>query len=435
MASTPQRLDTNDPARAAALALLNGVLAEGVSLSDQLARKTGPLTGLAPPDRARAQRLATGTLRHLRTCDQMLGPHLRMLPYPPIHNILRLGTYELCAMGEAPHGVVSAAVDLARAVDPQSKAPGLVNAVLRNVARAGRESWTTAPPPALPKPFRKALVKVWGGKTVAAMEAAHANPVPMDLTLKDPAARAAWAAQLGGVDLPTGSLRLSDAGQVSTLPGYADGSWWVQDAAAALPAQALGAQPGDRVLDLCAAPGGKTLQLAAAGADVTALDISEGRCARLRENLARTGLQAGIVVADALSYVPEALFDAVLLDAPCSATGTVRRHPDLPYLRDLTELADVTTLQSALIDRAVACLRPGGRLVFATCSLLPAEGEDQAAAALSRHPSLKAESLAELPGITADWLTETGALRLRPDYWPDQGGLDGFFIAAFTKRG
>ncbi|WP_424968153.1 RsmB/NOP family class I SAM-dependent RNA methyltransferase [Dinoroseobacter sp. S375] len=420
-------------ARAAAVALLNGVLVDQLSLADQVGQAKGPLASLGTGDRARAQRLATETLRHLRTCDQMLGPFLRLPPYPEIHNILRLGTYEICALREAPHGVVSAAVDLARVADPRSKAPGLVNAVLRRVAERGPEAWEAAPPPSLPKPFRKGLAAIWGNKTVRAMEEAQAAVPPVDLSLRDPASAGDWAALLGAEILPTGSLRLRDPGRISALPGYDAGAWWVQDAAAALAAQALAPQPGERVLDLCAAPGGKTLQLAAAGAEVTALDISEGRLARLRQNLDRTGLSAEIVVADARDYTPEPLFDAVLLDAPCSATGTIRRHPDLPYLRDLADLTEVTALQAALLDRAVSVLRPGGRLVFATCSLMPAEGEDQIAAARARHPELVQQSLADLPGIATEWVTEAGALRLRPDFWPERGGLDGFFIAALAK--
>ncbi|ABV94766.1 ribosomal RNA small subunit methyltransferase B [Dinoroseobacter shibae DFL 12 = DSM 16493] len=424
-----------DPARAAALALLAGVLSERMSLADQTAHPKGPFAECAPAERARAQRLATGVLRHLRTCDQMLGPHLRMPPYPAIHNILRLGAYELCALGEAPHGVVHAAVDLARAEDPQSRAPGLVNAVLRKVADLGPALWAAAPPAQLPKPFRKGLVKVWGNKTVIGFEAAHGAGAPLDLTLRDPSEAALWADRLGAVVLPTGGLRLSDAGQVSQLPGYAEGAWWVQDAAASLPARALGPVVGARVLDLCAAPGGKTLQLAAAGAQVTALDISDARVARLRENLARTGLAAEVVIADGLTYAAETPFDAILLDAPCSATGTIRRHPDLPFLRDLSDLSDLTALQAGLLDRAVGLLRPGGRLVFATCSLLPAEGEDQVAAALARHPGLAQVPLSDLAGSAAEWLTDTGALRLRPDFWAERGGLDGFFIAALAKPG
>jgi 16S rRNA (cytosine967-C5)-methyltransferase len=195
----------------------------------------------------------------------------------------------------------------------------------------------------------------------------------------------------------------------------------------------LGVQPGEKVLDLCAAPGGKTLQLAAMGAHVTALDISSPRLDRLRENLTRMRLQAKLVVADALHWQPEHLFDAVLLDAPCSATGTIRRHPELPFLKDGSEIAELVALQAALIDRALMFLKPGGRLVFCTCSLLPDEGEAQLAAALARHPDLSVGKC-DLPGIDPAWITAQGGLRLRPDYWAERGGMDGFFMVLF-KRG
>jgi 16S rRNA (cytosine967-C5)-methyltransferase len=232
--------------------------------------------------------------------------------------------------------------------------------------------------------------------------------------------------------LPTGSLRLAEAGQITALPGYAEGAWWVQDAAAALPARVLDPRPGERVLDLCAAPGGKTLQLAAAGAEVTALDISGPRLARLRENLERTRLTAEIVVADALHWQPDALFDAVLLDAPCSASGTIRRHPDLPFVKTGAELPDLVTLQAALIDRALGFVKPGGRLVYCTCSLLPEEGEAQLEAALVRHAGLTVER-PEAAGIDTAWITAQGGLRLRPDYWANRGGMDGFFIVRLRK--
>ncbi len=231
-----------------------------------------------------------------------------------------------------------------------------------------------------------------------------------------------------GVMLPTGSLRLSDPGQVTGLPGYANGQWWVQDAAAAMAVRLLAPPQGERVLDLCAAPGGKTLQLADAGAKVTALDISGPRMARVAENLARMGLTADLVVADAMQWQPDAPYDAILLDAPCSASGTLRRHPDLPFIKDGSDLPDLIALQAALLDRALGWLAPGGRLVFVTCSLLPDEGEAQLAGALARHPGLVVDPVA-FEGISPEWVTEAGGLRLRPDYWADQGGMDGFFMA------
>jgi 16S rRNA (cytosine967-C5)-methyltransferase len=356
---------------------------------------------------------------------------LRKKPPLPIRAILRLAVTEL-AEGAAAHGVVDGAVALARSDRKSAHLSGLVNAVLRQVADDVPALWPDLPPQRLPGWLRGRLQSAWGGKAVAAMEAVQATAPPLDLSARDDPA--ALAAAVDAELLPTGSVRVPGRAQVTALPGYEDGAFWVQDAAAALPAKALAVQPGERVLDLCAAPGGKTLQLAAAGATVTALDISGPRLSRLRDNLARTGLAAEVVVADALNW-DGGVFDAILLDAPCSATGTIRRHPDLPFVRQASDIKPLVALQAALIDRAVALLRPGGRLVFCTCSLLPDEGEAQAAAALDRHPALVADPAAlERPGIDPGWRTGEAGLRLRPDLWVDRGGIDGFFIAAFQSR-
>jgi 16S rRNA (cytosine967-C5)-methyltransferase len=263
------------------------------------------------------------------------------------------------------------------------------------------------------------------------MEAAHAAAAPLDLTPKRAEDAARLARALSAERLPQGSLRLAAGGQVSSLPGYATGEWWVQDAASALPARLLSLAPGERVLDLCAAPGGKTLQLAAAGAAVTAVDVSAARMARLAENLARCGLRAEAVVADARSF-DAGPFDAVLVDAPCTATGTIRRHPDLPFVRRAADVAPLVALQAALIDRAVALTRPGGRIVFCTCSLLPEEGEDQARAALRRHPVLRLTP-ADPTGLPKGARRPEGWVRLKPDMWAGRGGIDGFFIAVFAR--
>jgi 16S rRNA (cytosine967-C5)-methyltransferase len=222
--------------------------------------------------------------------------------------------------------------------------------------------------------------------------------------------------------------------QVSALSGYEAGAWWVQDAAAALPVQILAPQAGESVLDLCVAPGGKTLQLAAAGARVTALDDSAQRMVRVKENLARTGLSAELVVADARKSTGS--FDAVLLDAPCSATGTIRRHPDLPFAKDGSDFGALIALQTELLDHAWARVRPGGRLLFCTCSLLPDEGEVQVEEALERHTDMRIDRDAlDRPGVEPDWITQEGGLRLRPDYWPERGGMDGFYMALLRKEG
>ncbi|WP_138935994.1 RsmB/NOP family class I SAM-dependent RNA methyltransferase [Roseovarius arcticus] len=409
--------------RAAAAHLLDQILGEHRQMSELLA--TGALDRLQAPDRARAQRLATQTLKGMERADTLLAKHLRKPPPLPVMNILRLGTTELCHGGDA-HGVVNECVGLIAGNARFARLKGLVNAVLRKVAADGPAEWANLPVPHLSDWLRGPLTEAYDATAVAGFEAAHFAGAPLDLTPKGDANALAQA--VGGTALPTGSVRLQDAGQISALPGYEAGDWWVQDAAAAIPARVLAALPGEAVLDMCAAPGGKTLQLAATGADVTALDISDARMARVRENLARTGLNAGLVTGDALTH--EGSYDAILLDAPCSATGTIRRHPDLPYARDGSEIGDLIALQAAMLDRALGLLKPGGRLLYCTCSLLPDEGECQIDEALVRHSSLSVDRAAlNLPGIDPAWITEEGGLRLRPDYWGDLGGMDGFYIA------
>lgn len=404
-------------ARATAVAILDGVLGEGRMLSD--------FSGdhLAPADRARALRLAETVLRNLEPADKLLDKHLRKAPPLTVRNTLRLAVVER-AQGAPAHGTVNAAVEITRQGGKRTAhLTGLVNAVLRALPEI-----VTLPPQKLPRWLRQPLVHTYGRDITTAIEDVQAQEPPLDLTLRN-----GFPAPEGEL-LPTGSLRLRTPGQLSTLPGYAEGGWWVQDAAAALPAKLLQPMPGERILDLCAAPGGKTLQLAAAGADVTALDISTPRMARLQANLARTNLTATLVTADALHWQPEGPFDAILLDAPCSATGTIRRHPDLPFVKDGSELPSLTKLQAELLDRALTWLKPGGRLVFSTCSLLPEEGEAQLAAALQRHPTLTVDR-ADLNGVDPNWWTPEGALRLRPDFWSERGGIDGFFLARLRKPG
>ncbi len=412
--------------RRAALYLLDQVTGEKRLMSELLA--DGALNHLEPEDRARAQRLATETLRGLPRADRLLARFLQKTPPLHVRNILRLSTIEL-AGGEAAHGVVNAAVAMVGLNKRTASMKGLVNAVLRKVAADLPEGWDKIAVPRLPKWLRDPLKDAYGPQVVANIERVHFEGAPLDLTAKtDPQA---VAEAVGGTVLPTGTVRLPVGRQVSSLPGFEAGNWWVQDAAAAIPARLLAAQPGERVLDLCAAPGGKTMQLAASGADVTALDISDGRMERVRQNLKRVGLKAEIVVADALAY-EAAPFDAILLDAPCSATGTIRRHPDLPHAKDGSDFLQLFQLQSALIDKALALLKPGGRLVYCTCSLLPDEGEVQVEEALARHPGLQVLP-ADVPGLEPAWRSEDGGVRLRPDYWADRGGMDGFYIASLRK--
>jgi 16S rRNA (cytosine967-C5)-methyltransferase len=270
----------------------------------------------------------------------------------------------------------------------------------------------------------------------SAIAAAQAAEPALDLTVKsDPEA---WAARLRGRVLPTGTVRTLSTGAIASLPGYAEGAWWVQDAAAALPVRLLGDVRGRSVADLCAAPGGKTLQLALAGAEVTAVDHLDTRVARLRDNLRRVGLSAETVVADVATW-EAGPFDAVLLDAPCSASGTIRRHPDIPWRKSEADIANFSALQSRLLDHAIGLTRLGGTLVFCTCSLEPEEGEDVIAAALDRDRRIRRKPLdpAEISGL-AEFVTPQGDLRTLPCHWPDpeprMGGLDGFYAARLERR-
>jgi len=420
--------DTGVQARRSAVTLLDQILDEEPRLMSELLAG-GALDKLPPDDRARAQRLAQETLRGLERADRLLQKHLKK--YPPLHvrNVLRVGTVELC-QGGAAHGVVNAMVTMVSQHPKLSHLKGLVNAVLRKIANEGPEAWTALRAPRLPKWLRGPLVEAWGADAMTAMEAAHFAGAPLDLTAKgDPQA---VAEATGGTLLPTGSVRIMDAKQVSAMPGFAEGDWWVQDAAAALPVQVLAPQAGETVLDLCAAPGGKTMQLAAGGATVTAVDTSAPRMTRVTENLARTGLTAETIVKDARKV--KGTYDAILLDAPCSATGTIRRHPDLPFAKDGGDFGALIELQGELIDHAWTLLKPGGRLVFCTCSLLPDEGEVQVDEALERHGDMTVDRDAlALPGVDPAWITIEGGLRLRTDYWADRGGMDGFYIACLRK--
>jgi len=390
--------------RKSAAALMDEVIGQGALLPEALGGSA--MQGLPPEGRARAQRLATESLRALDRLDRVLKPYLRKQPSPEALNILRVATWELCT-GAAAHGVVNDAVAALSMSRKTGHLKGLGNAVLRKVAETGPQTWNKHPVPALPKWLRKPLVAAYGNQSVQKMEGAHFKGAPLDLTVKsDPDG---WAARLGGKRTPTGSVRLTAPGQISALEGFEDGEWWVQDAAAALPAKMLDAQVGETVADLCCAPGGKTLQLAAAGAKVVAIDDSARRLERVTANLERTKLSADVQELDVMDL--QGQFDAILLDAPCSATGTIRRH-----------------------QHAVTLLKPGGRLMFCTCSLLPDEGECQVEDLLAAHPDLSADrSALKMPGIDPEWVTQEGGLRLRPDYWPNTGGMDGFYMALLRK--
>lgn len=409
------------PVRQAALALLAAVMERRRPLEDALDALPGTL---APRDRSAAHRIAAAVLRRAGSLDAVLEPFLRREPPPEVRAALRAGAAELLLLGTPPHAAVAATV----AVVPRPFA-GLVNAVLRKVATEGAAALEGLDAERLDTP--PWLWSAWHaayGPAVRAMVRAQGVPAPLDLTLA-PGATPPEGAEL----LPTGSARLPAGTRLAGLPGFAEGAFWVQDAAAALPAKLLAVRAGECVADLCAAPGGKTAQLLAAGATVTAVERDPRRLARLRENLARLKLDATLVEADAANWMPaDAGFDAVLLDAPCTATGIIRRHPDIPHLKRAGDVAPMADAQARLLAQAAKLLRPGGRLVFATCSLQPEEGEAHLDRAASLGLALDPIRPEEVPGL-ADALTARGTLRTRPDLWAERGGLDGFFAARFVK--
>ncbi len=406
-----------DPTREIAFDLLAAVLDRRRPLEEAL----DAAPSAEPRDRAAAHRLAAAVLRRLGSLDAVLEPFLTLAPPEGVKHVLRLGAAGLLLLDTPPHAAVATAVALAR-TRRLTPFAGLVNAVLRRVAEAGQAALDGLDGPRLDTPAW--LWASWGADARAIAEA-HGHEAPLDLSLRPGAAPPS-----GGEPLPTGSVRLPVGTRVQDLPGFDAGAFWVQDAAAALPAKLLHAQPGERVADLCAAPGGKTAQLAAAGARVTAVERDTSRLRRLHENLARLQLEVDVVQADAASWTPPALFDAVLLDAPCSATGTIRRHPDVARLKRPRDLIEMTAGQDRLLAAAAAMLRPGGRLVYAVCSLQPEEGPGRVGAL----PGLRPDpfTAAELEGVAAA-LTVQGTLRTHPGLWAERGGMDGFFAARFVR--
>ena len=405
---------------------------------------------LAERDRALTRKLVATVLRRLGTLHHLTGRFLeRGFPAdaPRVETALLIGAAQILFLDVPDHAAVDLSVRLVQADRRAARFPGLINAVLRRITQEGSALLAELDTTALDTP--EWLYRRWcahyGDAVARKIALAHRHEPALDLTVKSDAE--ALAQRLRGRVLPTGTVRSTMQGQVALLPGYQEGSWWVQDAAAALPARLLGdvagkslagkSLAGKSVADLCAAPGGKTAQLAFAGADVVAVDRSASRLARVRENLARLSLAAELVVADAAEW-QAGPFDAVLVDAPCSSTGTIRRHPDVPWLKHEADIAALAAVQRRLLDRAAALVKPGGRIVYCVCSLEPEEGEQQIAALLARDASLRRIPIApdEIPGIVP-FIVPPGDLRTLPSHWEDEdprmAGLDGFFAARLQR--
>ena len=421
-------------ARVAACELVVAVLDEGRSLDEAL-NETPSFAALVGRDRAFARAIATTTLRRLGGIDAVLARFLeRPLPETAAHGraMLRIGAAQLLILETPPHAAVGETVEAANMLSKSAGFAKLINAVLRRVSRDGAALLAAQGAGAdLPAWLFTRWRAAYGEANAAAIARALQYEAPLDVSVKSDAAD--WAMKLGGTLTPAGSVRLAESSGVDQLAGFTEGAWWVQDAAAALPARLLGDVRGKTVLDLCAAPGGKTLKLAAAGAQVTAVDRSAERLERLRENLARTKLEATVVARDALSLKIKEPFDAVLLDAPCTSTGTLRRHPDVAWLRRPSDIQTLADLQSRLLAHAATMVKPGGTLVYAVCSLEPEEGPAIAARALQSGVWTRAPiKRGEIEGAD-EFITAEGDLRTLPSHWPDIGGLDGFYAVRLVR--
>src|SRR4051812_294889 len=429
-------------ARRIAADILDGVLHKHRTLDDQLdgAGAHPGLKSLPDRDRALMRRLVATILRRLGTLGHVLSRLLdRGIPTdaPRAQSALLIGAAQILWMDVPDHAAVDLSVRLVQSDRRAAKYAGLVNAVLRRCAREGQPLIDEVKSAMLDVPpwLMARWTAHYGEATARQIAAAIGHEPSLDLTVKSDSPQ--WATRLHGEVLPTGTVRTLLQGSVTMLPGFSDGQWWVQDAAAALPARLFGDLNGKRIVDLCAAPGGKTAQLVQGGADVVAVDRSPNRVARLRENLARLSLAAETVVADGTDYAGEG-FDGVLLDAPCSSTGTIRRHPDVAWLKQETDIAMLTGLQRRLLAKAVTMLKPGGVLVYCTCSLEPEEGEHAIAALLATEPGVRRVPVtpSEVSGL-AEIVTADGDLRTLPSHLPHAdprlGGLDGFYAARLIK--
>ena len=424
--------------RKAALALLTGVMQKKEPLERLL--ESEPLyLELSPQERSFTRALVSTTLRHMGSIDWTVNSVMdRPLREKAARarNVLRLAVAQLFYMNVPDHAAVDIAVRQAEVHRSSKPFKGLINAVLRRIIRERSELEERAKERGNTPPWAfRSWQADWGKRAAARIADAHLNAAPLDISLKDESEASAWAETLGATPLATGSLRLTDHGPVPELPGFGEGAWWVQDAAAAIPARLFGIKPGDRALDLCAAPGGKTARLAAMGANVTALDKSVSRLERVTENMERLGLSCQIISADLETWQPEEPFPHVLLDAPCSATGTIRRHPDVPHLKSANEIEELSRLQANLLDAAAEMTAAGGTLIYCTCSLEKKEGEHQIKAFLARNGAFtRAPITADEVGGEEAFLNDEGELRTLPFLWSDHGGIDGFFAARLRRN-
>ncbi len=442
-------------ARLLAVRLIASVLKDARSLDDSLATSFArtDVAALEPRDRALAYLITTTVLRRHGELTAVVSHCLdKALPSKrgTAMEILLAGAAQLLFLKTPPHAAISLAVTQCRTDRQAQRFDGLINAVLRRITREGEAvlAELDAVRSNIPAWLWQRWSTTYGEATARKISEASLAEAALDLTVRERPSH--WADALGGIVLPTGSLRLKAEGRIDALAGYDDGAWWVQDAAAALPARLFGDVAGRRIVDLCAAPGGKTAQLAAAGARVTAVESVPTRIERLKANLERLQLKADIVAADATEFRTDDLYDAVLLDAPCTSTGTIRRHPDILHLKRPDDIAKLAARQTALLDAAANLVRPGGMLVYCTCSLEPEEGEQQVSRFIANNGHFKRRPIsADELGAPADWFTPDGDLRTLPFYLPMQDtndsnampgnnssampGIDGFYAARLVR--
>lgn len=428
-------------ARRVALLLLQNIFVKRHTL-DQVIDESREFSALSSRDRAFVRMLVTTVIRRLGQIDDLIRRALskpdQPINPPVLHFILRLGVAQLIFMNIPDHAAVNTSVLLAE-VEGHSRMKGFINAILRRIAGEGKE-WTTRQDVArlnTPEWLLKIWIQDYGLRTALDIAVANLSEAPLDITLKEADQLHHWGDVLGGMELPTGGVRLGSARAIQELPGFTDGMWWVQDAAASLPAKLFGtALQGQVVADLCAAPGGKTAQLASMNAEVIAVDRSAKRIQRLQENIKRLrlGYSVRTEVADAAVWKTRDPLKCILLDAPCSATGTIRRNPDVLWMKSETDISSLVELQARLLDNALNLLEPGGILVYCTCSLQKNECEHQIESVLARRADVDRVPIqaSEVGGI-AEFITPRGDVRILPHFMADMGGIDGFFISRLTR--